>query len=198
VIHSKSVEDLAARLAAFPGIGPKTALRLALHVLRIPPQEVEALARSILQVQQRVRRCAVCHVMTETDPCPVCTDQGRDQGLLMVVEDSEDVAAVERTGAYRGRYHVLGGVLSPLEGVGPQDLNLDSLRARLRTGGLREVILAVNPTLEGEATTLYLQRLLRDADLAVTRLARGIPVGGQLDQYDEVTLEKAITGRSPA
>ncbi len=193
--YTGSLEDLIARLAKLPGIGSKTAQRLALHLFRMPYEEVRALAQSMVQVKKKVKRCSTCFFVTESDPCSICVDPGRDAALLMVVEDSEDVAAVERTGAYRGRYHVLSGVLSPLEGIGPQDLRLEELVRRIKEGGVIEVILAVNPTMEGEATAVYLTRLLKPLEVSMSRLARGIPVGGQLNQFDEVTLEKAISGR---
>ncbi len=197
MIYTRALEDLIARLARFPGIGPKTAQRLAMHILRLPDEEVKEMAQSMLAVKKKVRRCSICFFVTETDPCAMCADERRDRSMLMVVEDSEDVAAIEHTGSYRGRYHVLSGVLSPLEGIGPQDLRIEELLARLRQGGVAEVILAVNPTQEGEATSLHLTRQIKPLGMKITRLARGIPVGGQLDQYDEVTLEKAINGRSP-
>jgi recombination protein RecR len=196
VAYTKAIEDLIASLARLPGVGPKTAQRLALHILGMPYDEVRAMAQNLIQVKRKVKRCSNCFFVTESDPCPICLDERRDPSLLMVVEDSEDVAAIERTGAYRGRYHVLSGVLSPLEGIGPRDLRIDELLARVRPGGLAEVILALNPTMEGEATATYLTRLLKPLGVPASRLARGIPVGGQLSHFDDVTLEKAITGRS--
>jgi recombination protein RecR len=193
--YTGSLEELIGRLTKLPGIGPKTAQRLAMHLFRMPYDEVHALAQSMVQVKRKVKRCSLCFFVTESDPCSICVDPARDATLLMVVEDSEDVAAVERTGAYRGRYHVLSGVLSPLEGIGPQDLRLDELVARIKTGTVGEVIMAVNPTMEGEATAIYVARLLQPLGVPLTRLARGIPVGGQLNQFDDVTLEKAISGR---
>jgi recombination protein RecR len=193
--YTKALEELMNRLTKLPGVGQKTAQRLAMHILRMPYDDVRAMAQSMIQVKRKVKRCSVCFFVTESDPCPICSDQSRDASTIMVVEDSEDVAAVERTGAHRGLFHVLSGVLSPLEGIGPQDLRLEELVARIKGGGVKEVILAVNPTMEGEATATFLTKLIKPLDVTMTRLARGIPVGGLLDQFDGVTLEKAITGR---
>jgi recombination protein RecR len=193
--YTGSLEELIGRLTKLPGIGPKTAQRLAMHLFRMPYDEVRALAQSMVQVKRKVKRCSSCFFVTESDPCSICVDAARDAALLMVVEDSEDVVAVERTGAYRGRYHVLSGVLSPLEGIGPQDLRFGELVERIKAGGIAEVIMAVNPTMEGEATAIYLAGLLQPLGVPLTRLARGIPVGGQLNQFDDVTLEKSISGR---
>ncbi len=194
--YTRALEELIANLTRLPGVGPKTAQRLAMHILRMPFEEVKAMAQSMVQVKRKVKRCSTCFFVTESDPCSICAAADRDRSVLMVVEDSEDLAAVERTGAFRGLYHVLAGVLSPLEGIGPQDLRIDELINRVKEGGFNEVILAVNPTMEGEATALYLTRLLKSLPAAISRLARGIPVGGQLDQFDDVTLEKAIAGRN--
>lgn len=193
--YTKALEELIDKLTLFPGIGPKTAQRLAMYILRMPYEEVRSMAQSMIKVKRKVKRCSICFFVTESDPCPICSDSSRDVSTIMVVEDSEDVAAIERTGTYKGKYQVLSGVLSPLEGVGPEDLHIDQLVKRIKKDGISEAILAVNPTMEGEATALYIVRLLKNLDITVTRLARGIPVGGQLTQFDEVTLEKAIAGR---
>jgi len=193
--YTKSLEDLINHLTRLPGIGPKTAQRLAMFILGMSDAEVKDMARSMVRVKQKVKRCSTCFFVTESDPCPICADEQRNGTILLVVEDSEDLAAVEKTGAYRGRYHVLSGVLSPLEGIGPQDLNIEPLVEKIKAGGIGEVVLAVNPTMEGEATAIYLARLIKPLGVKLTRLARGIPVGGQLNQYDDVTLEKAISGR---
>lgn len=194
--YTKALEELIAHLTRLPGVGPKTAQRFAMFILRMPYEDVKAMSQSMVQVKRKVKRCSNCFFVTESDPCPICSDERRDPSIIMVVEDSEDVAAVERTAVYKGRYHVLSGVLSPLEGIGPQDLRIDELVERIGREDITEIILAVNPTMEGEATALYIMRLLKPHDVLITRLARGIPVGGQLAQFDEVTLEKAITGRS--
>jgi recombination protein RecR len=193
--YTRSLEDLISHLTKLPGIGPKTAQRLAMHILGMSDTEVKEMARSMVQVKKKVKRCSTCFFVTESDPCPICADGQRNGTILVVVEDSEDLAALEKTGAYKGLYHVLSGVLSPLEGIGPQDLKINQLVERIKAGGIDEVVLAVNPTMEGEATAIYLARLIKPLGVKLTRLARGIPVGGQLNQYDDVTLEKAISGR---
>ncbi|HEX7117350.1 MAG TPA: recombination mediator RecR [Longimicrobiales bacterium] len=190
------IDDLAEELARLPGIGRKTALRLTYHLLKRPPEEVRRLARALEGVAERVRTCSRCGNLTESDPCGLCQNPRRDGSVICVVEEASDIPAIERTGEYRGLYHVLGGRLSPLEGVGPGELNIASLVARLQDGsGVREVILATNPSVEGEATALYLQKLIRPTGIRVTRLARGLPVGGDLEYADGVTIAEALAGR---
>ncbi|HEX6940737.1 MAG TPA: recombination mediator RecR [Longimicrobiales bacterium] len=190
------IDDLAEEFARLPGIGRKTALRLTYHLLKRPPEEVRRLARALEGVAERVRACSRCGNLTETDPCALCQNPRRDATVLCVVEEASDIPAIERTGEYRGLYHVLGGRLSPLEGVGPGELNIASLIARLGEGSpVREVILATNPSVEGEATALYLQKLIRPTGIRVTRLARGLPVGGDLEYADGVTIAEALAGR---
>jgi len=191
-----AVERLIQEFAKMPSIGRKSAQRLAYYVLGLEPEEAGLLARAILDVKERVHRCTVCGNATETDPCAICTDPRRDAGLVAVVEQPSDVAALERTGGYRGHYHVLHGVLAPLEGVGPDELPTRELLARLEKSAVREVILATNPTVEGEATAVLLTRLIQPLRIRVTRLARGIPVGSDLEFVDQATLSRALEGRT--
>lgn len=186
---------LVEHLSRLPTVGPKTAQRLAFHVLRMPESEVRALAEALVEAKARTRPCSVCFHLTDTDPCEICTNPSRDRSVLCVVEDSRDVVALERAREFKGRYHVLQGAISPLDGVGPEDLRIRELLDRLRTGEVKEVILATNPRVEGDATALYLARLIRPLGVRVTRIAHGLPVGGDLEYADEVTLAKALEGR---
>jgi recombination protein RecR len=196
-----SVTRLIDALTALPGIGPKSASRLAYFLLRQPAETSLQLADALRELKARTRPCSVCFNITEVDPCSVCSDDLRDHGLICTVEEPLDVAAIERSRAYRGVYHVLHGVVSPINGIGPDDLKIDELMARIRKAELsgrpvREVILATNPTVEGEMTASYIQRKLGDfKNVAITRLARGLPVGGDLEYADEVTLSRALEGR---
>ncbi|MGH7263405.1 MAG: recombination mediator RecR [Candidatus Rokuibacteriota bacterium] len=178
-----------------PGIGPKTAQRLTFHLLKQPAGAVRELADALVELKERVVHCSRCYNVTDTDPCRICADVGRDDGLLCVVEEPNDLLAMERTGEYRGRYHVLLGALSPLEGIGPDELKVRELLARLEADRVGEVILATNPNVEGDATAIYLAKLLRPLGVRVTRIARGLPVGGDLEYADEVTLARALEGR---
>jgi recombination protein RecR len=178
-----------------PGIGPKSAQRLTYHMLRIPPEEALALAQAIIELKEKTVLCSVCQNVTESDPCNVCRDDSRDRSLICVVEEPLDILAVERTGGFHGLYHVLHGVISPMDGVGPEDLKVNELLARLRGGSVTEVIMATNPNLEGEATSMYISRLLTPMDIRVTRLARGLPMGSDLEYADEVTLSRALENR---
>ena len=187
--------QLAEQFGRLPGIGRKSAQRLAYHVLNLPEEEARAFAESIVSARQTVRRCALCCDLTDTDLCAVCRASNRDASLLCVVEDPRDVMAVERTHEYRGLYHVLHGVISPLNGVGPEHLCVKELLRRFEDGLVQEVIMATNPTVEGEATAMYLSRLLKPLGLRVTRLAYGVPVGADLEYADEVTLSRALEGR---
>jgi recombination protein RecR len=182
-------------LGKLPGIGPKTAQRLAYFILRAPADDAGSLAEAIRAVKEELRYCSVCFNIAESDPCEVCRADDRDASLVCVVEEPLDVLAVERTGGYKGRYHVLHGAISPVNGVRPDDLKIAPLAARVRNGGVREVILATNPNLEGEATAMYIAQLLSGTGVQVTRLARGLPVGGDLEYTDEVTLSRALEGR---
>ena len=193
--YPEPVARLIEALQRLPGIGPKTAQRLAFFMLKRPAQEVRELAESLVAVKERIVSCSTCFNVTDQDPCRICGDPARDPALLCVVEEPNDLMAMERTGEYKGRYHVLLGALSPLEGIGPDDLKVRELLARLETGGTAEVILATNPNVEGEATALYLVKLLRPLGVRITRIARGLPVGGDLEYADQVTLTKALEGR---
>lgn len=193
--ESGPVADLIERLQRLPTIGRKTASRLAFYLLKAPPAEAQELADAIRQVRDKIKPCNRCNLLTDQDPCYLCADPNRDEALLCVVEEGHDVAAIERTSHYRGRYHVLGGSLSPLDGIGPDELNLDELERRVRDGNVREVIVATNPTVEGEATAAYLARLLKPTGAKITRIASGIPVGGDIEYADEVTMSRALEGR---
>jgi recombination protein RecR len=182
-------------LVRLPGIGPKTAQRLALHLLKVPREDAAALADAIVALKDKTRPCALCYNAGEEELCAICRDPRRDPAVICVVEEPNDLIAIERTREFAGVYHVLGGSLSPLEGRGPDRIRAQELVARASAEGMREVILATNPTIEGEATALYLQRLLKPLTVRVTRLARGIPVGGALQYADEVTLSRALEGR---
>ena len=178
-----------------PGIGPKTAARLTFYLLRRPAEQSETLAGALQDLKEKTVLCANCFNIADTSPCPVCRDDGRDGTTLCVVEEPLDVLAIERTGEFRGLYHVLHGALSPVEGIGPDELRISELVSRMRAGTVREVLLATNPTLEGEATATYIARLLRPFGIRLTRLARGLPVGGDLEYTDTVTLSRALEGR---
>ncbi|MDR5709717.1 MAG: recombination mediator RecR [Armatimonadota bacterium] len=186
---------LVEELERLPTVGPKTAQRLAFHVLRMPEEQVRALAQALLDARTQTRPCSVCFTWTDADPCAICTSPTRDPSVLCVVEDARDVLAMERTREFRGRYHVLQGAISPLEGIGPEDLRIRELLQRLEGGEVREVIIATNPRVEGDATALYLTRLIRPLGIKVTRIAHGLPVGGDIEYADEVTLAKALEGR---
>jgi recombination protein RecR len=189
------VQDLIDELGRLPGVGPKSAQRIAFHLLQADPVDVRRLAEVLIEVKERVKFCLVCGNVAEEDTCRICRDPRRDPALICVVEESKDVVAVERTREFRGRYHVLGGAISPIDGIGPDDLRIRELMTRLADGAVTEVILATDPNLEGEATATYLTRFLRPMGLRVTRLASGLPVGGDLEYADEVTLGRAFEGR---
>ena len=178
-----------------PGIGPKSAQRLTYYLLRAPREEAQALAQAILEVKEKIVFCSVCQNVTDSDPCLICANTQRDSSLICVVEEPLDILALERTGSYNGIYHVLHGVLSPMDGIGPEDLKVEELLERLKDGSVTEVILATNPNLEGEATAMYLSRLLRPLGMKVTRLARGLPTGADLEYADDQTLSRALEGR---
>jgi recombination protein RecR len=178
-----------------PGIGPKSAQRLTYYLLRAPADEARALAQAILEVKEKTVLCSICQNITDSDPCAICSNPERDHGAICVVEEPLDILALERAGAYKGLYHVLHGVISPMDGVGPEDLKLQELLGRLRSGDVREVIMATNPNLEGEATAMYIARLISPLEVKVTRLARGLPVGADLEYADNVTLARALEGR---
>jgi recombination protein RecR len=186
---------LVERLQKLPGIGGKSAQRLAFHILRTPREDADKLCEAIRDVKERVTYCSVCNNITDTDPCPLCTGPTRDQRLICVVEEPQNVSVIERTRDFKGGYHVLMGALSPLHGVGPDDLKIKGLLARVGAGTVEEVILATNPTVEGEATALYLARLLKPLGVRVTRIAMGIPVGSDLEYADDVTMTRAMENR---
>jgi recombination protein RecR len=191
----QTVERLINEFARLPGIGPKSASRLTFYLLRAGGDQALDLAEALRDLKEQTRFCSVCFNITEQDPCLICEDETREQQVLCVVEEPLDVLAIERSRAYNGRYHVLHGAISPVEGIGPEDLRVDELVRRVQTGEFREVILATNPTLEGESTALYLQRRLAGTEVRLTRLARGLPVGGDLEYTDEITLGRALEGR---
>jgi recombination protein RecR len=191
----KAVQRLIDEFSRLPGIGPKSASRLTYFLLRGDGRQTRDLAEALVELKERTRFCSVCFNITEADPCPICADPARSVGVICVVEEPLDVLAIERTGGFRGRYHVLHGALSPVEGVGPEDLKIRELVARAKAEPIKEIILATNVSLEGEATAMYLQRQLAPLGVKVTRLARGLPVGGDLEYADETTLARALEGR---
>jgi recombination protein RecR len=191
----ESLARLVEQFQKLPGIGPKSALRLAFYVLKTPREDAERLCEAIRDVKERVTYCSVCNNITDTDPCAFCTDPSRDRRIVCVVEEPQNVNVIEKTREFRGTYHVLLGALSPLQGVGPDDLKIRGLLDRIGSGGIEEAILATNPTVEGEATALYLARLLKPLGVRVTRIAMGIPVGSDLEYADEVTMTRAMENR---
>jgi len=192
-----AIDDLATELSRLPGIGRKTALRLTYHLLRQSPDQAKRLAAALVTLSERVRQCSICFNLTEDEVCSICRDPRRDASLICVVEQASDISAIERAGEFRGTYHVLGGRLSPLDGVGPADLNIERLIARVETSEppIREVIIATNPSLEGEATALYVQTQIVPRGVTVSRIARGLPVGGDLEYADGVTIAQALAAR---
>jgi recombination protein RecR len=200
----RTLDDLIEALASLPGIGKKSAGRLAFHILKRPPQEASDLAARIVAARERLRPCVNCGNLAESDLCDICANPSRDNTIICLVEESSDVAAIEATNDYRGQYHVLGGALSPLDGVGPEELNLDSLAKRVSSGAVREVIIATNPSTEGEATAAYVMSLLRDSrqdsahssGVKISRIARGLPAGGSLEFADRTTLARAMENRT--
>jgi recombination protein RecR len=194
-VYEGVVADLIEELGRLPGVGPKSAQRIAFHLLQQDPEDVQRLADALTQVKARVRFCDVCGNVAEEERCRICRDTRRDGSVICVVEEPRDVVAIERTREFRGTYHVLGGAISPIDGVGPEDLRIRQLMGRLASGEVTELILATDPNLEGEATATYLARLVRPMGLRVTRLASGLPVGGDLEYADEVTLGRAFEGR---
>lgn len=193
---STLLDNAVNELSRLPGIGRKTALRLALYLLRQDPEMSISIARALSEMRQGIRYCRMCHNISETELCPICSSPSRDGSVLCVVENIKDVIAFERTGLYSGLYHVLGGVISPIDGVGPDQLQIDSLVERVKTGGISEVILATGATMEGETTNFYIYRRLEDTGVKVTQLARGVAVGNDLEYIDEVTLGRSLSGRT--
>lgn len=191
---SESIEQLIEEFAQLPSIGRKTAQRLAMHVLKMPREEVAAFAKALVDVKEKVIYCSTCCNITESDPCSICSSQKRNRKIICIVEEPNDVIAVEKTHEFNGLYHVLGGALSPLDGIGPEDLKVKELLNRLNDD-IEEIILALNPNVEGETTTLYLAKLLKPLSIKVTRIARGLPIGSDLEFADEATLTRALEGR---
>jgi recombination protein RecR len=194
-IHSKSLQRLISALHRLPGIGPKSAQRLAFHILKSSRAEANELAQAILGAKEKMKSCSVCGNITDSDPCSICDDSTRDGSTICVVEQPQDIFVFEKMGEYKGTYHVLMGALSPLDGVGPDDLKIKELLTRIEQGKIREVIIATNPNVEGEATSTYLSKVIKPLGVKVTRLAQGMPMGGDLEYADEVTLSKALEGR---
>jgi recombination protein RecR len=190
-----AIDTLATELSRLPGIGRKTALRLTYHLLKQPPEQSRRLADALITLSEKVKPCSHCFNLTEDDVCAICRDARRDATLICAVEEASDIGAIERAGEFRGLYHVLGGRLSPLDGIGPEDLTITALEHRITSNTVREVILATNPSIEGEATALYVQRKLSPYQLTVTRIARGLPVGGDLEYADGVTIAQALSAR---
>jgi recombination protein RecR len=190
-----AIDSLAGELAKLPGIGRKTALRLTYHLLKQPPEQTRKLAEALTTLSERIHPCSVCFNLTEDETCAICRDSRRDSSVICAVEESSDIGAIERAGEFRGVYHVLGGRLSPLDGVGPEDLNIPQLEQRVAGGEVQEVIIATNPSIEGEATALYVQRKLSQYPLTISRIARGLPVGGDLEYADGVTIAQALAAR---
>ena len=195
MLYEGPVQDLIDELGRLPGVGPKSAQRIAFHLLKVEPADADRLARAIHEVKAKVHFCKVCFNVAEGELCRICRDARRDPTLVCVVEEPRDLVAIERTQEFKGRYHVLGGAISPIEGIGPDDLRIRELLRRLESEGVREVILATNPNIEGEATAMYLARLLTPLGVRVTRIASGLPVGGDLEYADEITLGRAFAGR---
>ena len=190
----ESANQLIRELSRLPGIGQKTAQRLTFHILKSDQNDVERLAGSLMDIKSKTDSCTICGAITETDPCGICSDSKRDDYLICIVEDAQDIYAFEKTNSFRGKYHVLGGVISPLDGIGPDDLNLEKLYDRIEPG--TEIVLATNPSVEGDTTALYLAKVLTKKKVKITRLARGIPVGSEIEYMDEITLIRAMEGRT--
>lgn len=193
VLLSRATDEL----GKLPGVGPKTALRLALHLLRQPVASVDSFADAIVKMRHDIKHCKICHNISDTDICPICADERRDRTTICVVENVQDVMAIENTQQFHGLYHVLGGIISPMDGIGPSDLNIDSLVERVGQGGVKEVILALSSTMEGDTTSFYISRRLEKHDVSVSVIARGISVGNELEYTDEVTLGRSILNRTP-
>lgn len=190
-----ALERVINELSKLPGIGPKSAQRVAFYLLKRDAVDITQLAEAVAALKNGITYCSDCHNMAETDPCNVCVDPQRDHALICVVEEPLDTVAIDKTGNFPGVFHVLGGVLNPMEGIGPEKLQIDSLRQRVQNKGVREIIIATNPTLEGETTANYIARLLRDLPIKITRIARGLPMGGDVEYADEITLSRALEGR---
>ena len=194
--YAAPVRDLIDELSKLPGIGPKSAQRLAFYIMKAPSEEAQKLAQALIAIKEKIRFCTVCYNVADQELCEFCRDPRRDDSVLCVVEESKDVIAMEKTGEFRGRYHVLQGAISPIDGVGPEDVRVKELLGRLQGGKIEELVVATNPNIEGEATAMYLAKLIKPLGVKVTRIASGLPVGGDLEYADEVTLGRALTGRN--
>ena len=194
-VYTGPITRLIEEFSKLPGVGRKTAQRLAFHVINMNVNDVESLSKAIVDAKREIKYCSICCNITDTDPCSMCSNKNRDPGVICVVEDPRDVAAMERTREFKGQYHVLNGVISPMDGIGPDMIKVKELIQRLGTQDVREIIMATNPTIEGEATAMYIARLLKPMGIKVTRIAHGLPVGGDLEYADEVTISKALEGR---
>ena len=194
---SKLIEEAVSAFASLPSIGRKTALRLVLHLMKQEPEVTEAFAEALVKMRKNIKTCSVCHNLSDEPICGICSDTRRDPSLVCVVEGVRDVMAIEETGQYRGQYHILGGVISPIEGVGPNELNIDDLIQRVAQGTVKEVIMAVSPTIEGDTTIFYISKKLRDFEVRVSTIARGVSFGGELEYADELTLGRSIVARVP-
>ncbi|GAA3654102.1 recombination mediator RecR [Asaccharospora irregularis] len=194
-VYTGSITRLIEEFSKLPGVGKKTAQRLAFHVVNMNVNDVEALSKAIIDAKREIKYCSICCNITDTDPCSMCSNKSRDTSVICVVEDPRDVAAMERTREFKGQYHVLNGVISPMDGIGPEMLKIKELIQRLSNQDVKEIIMATNPTIEGEATAMYIARLVKPMGIKVTRIAHGLPVGGDLEYADEVTISKALEGR---
>ncbi|SFE66244.1 recombination mediator RecR [Peptostreptococcus sp. D1] len=193
--YSEPIDRLINELSKLPGVGRKTAQRLAFHIINMDSNDINALAKALVDVKNEIKYCKICCNIADSEICSICSNQHRDSSMICVVEDPRDVAAMERTKDYNGKYHVLNGVISPMDGVGPEMLKIKELISRLGTGEVKEIIMATNPTIEGEATAMYISRLVKPMGIKVTRIAHGLPVGGDLEYADDVTISKAMEGR---
>ena len=194
-VYTGPITRLIEEFSKLPGVGRKTAQRLAFHIINMNTNDVESLSKAIIEAKREIKYCSVCCNITDTDPCSMCSNNNRDSSVICVVEDPRDVAAMERTREFKGQYHVLNGVISPMDGIGPDMIKIKELIQRLGTQDVREIIMATNPTIEGEATAMYIARLLKPMGIKVTRIAHGLPVGGDLEYADEITISKALEGR---
>lgn len=192
--YTESLDKLVKELGKFPGIGPRSAQKLAFHIMKIPKEEARELAQAIVDIKEKTRHCSICNNFSEGEYCPICANPARDKSIICVVEEPNDIIAIEKIGVYKGTYHVLMGAISPLDGIGPDDLRIKELLERI-SAGVKEVILATNPNTEGEATAMYLGKIIKPLEIKVTRIARGIPVGGNIEYTDQATLAKAMETR---
>ena len=195
MFYTESLEKLVKELGKFPGVGPRSAQKLAFHLMKTSKEEARELAQAIIDIKEKIRYCSICNNLSEGEHCAICTNPGRDKSIICVVEEPKDINAIEKTGTYKGTYHVLMGAISPLDGMCPDDLRIEGLIERISSAGVKEVILATNPNTEGEATAMYLGKILKPLEVKVTRIARGIPVGGNIEYTDQATLAKSMEKR---